>query len=72
MSFNGDYLSLAEACGEAPSRGLAFIPGVDFDPTDPDDCEAVRLASERDYFDRLTALERENERLRKIIENREI
>lgn len=52
MSMNGDYSSLAEACGEAPPRALAYAVGFDFDPTDPDEWGAVILATERDCDDR--------------------
>jgi hypothetical protein len=52
---NGGYMSLAEAVGEAPPSALAFVAGVDFDPSDPDEVAIVRLASERDYHDRMGA-----------------
>lgn len=52
---NGGYSSLAEAVGEAPPPPLAFVAGVDFDPSDPEEVEIVRLAAERDYHDRMGA-----------------
>lgn len=67
MSMNGDYMSLAEACGEAPRRGLSFIPGEDFDPYDEDEVAAVGLAMERDMADRVRHLEEENARLRALL-----
>lgn len=66
MSMNGDYMSLAEVDGAAP-QGLAFTPGVDFDPFDPDEVEIVRLASERDYAARMSARERELIRQRDVL-----
>lgn len=59
-----DRPTLAEAIGEAPDRGLSFIPGVDFDPDDEDDRAAVSLAMEQDLHDRMQVLERENALLR--------
>ena len=64
MSMNGEYLTMAQAVGEEPMHGLAFIPGEDFDPFDEDDREAVRGAMENDMADRMRELERENARLR--------
>lgn len=52
MSMNGDYQSLAEACGEAPRRPLAYVAGVDFDADDPDEWGAVLLATARDQDER--------------------
>ena len=37
MSRDYDRPTMAEAVGEAPDRGLSFVPGVDFDPDDEDD-----------------------------------
>lgn len=70
MSMNGDYLSMAEACGdyERPS-GHVYFPGENFDPFDPDDVEAVRMVGESDRFDRMSALESENARLRAALED---
>lgn len=66
-AITGDYLSLAEACGEVEPQPLTFTPGEDFDPADPDDVAAVGLAMERDRADR------ENSELRKLRdENREL
>lgn len=59
----GDYSSMAEAVGEGVRRGLAFTPGVDFDPTDREEVEIVLEASHRDYRDRMG---RENARLEQV------
>ncbi|MEU4709485.1 hypothetical protein AB0G00_23915 [Nocardia salmonicida] len=67
---NGDYRSMAEAAGEAPYRGLAFIPGEDFDPHDEDDREAVAAAMDNERADRVRHLEQENARLRAALEER--
>ncbi|MFE5290176.1 hypothetical protein ACFRAQ_34855 [Nocardia sp. NPDC056611] len=67
MGMNGDYQSMAEACGEAPRRAPTFVPGVDFDPYDEDDVEAVKLAMDRDLADRNRALAEENARLRALL-----
>lgn len=64
MGINGDYMSMAEAVGEYTPTGYAFIPGEDFDPSDPDECEAVRMVGERDMYARMARLERENRELR--------
>lgn len=57
-------MTMAQACGEAPMPGLSFVPGEDFDPSDPDDVEAVGLAMDRERADELTNLRAENARLR--------
>lgn len=64
MSMTGEYMSMAEACGEAPVRPLTFVPGEDYDPYDEDDVAAVGLAMDRDRADRIADLEAENARLR--------
>lgn len=46
---------------------LTFVPGEDFDPYDPDEVEIVKLASERSAADRMRHLERENARLRALV-----
>jgi len=61
VSMTGDCMSMAEADGSAPAYGLAFVAGVDFDPSNPDEVEIVRLATQRDHADRVAA---ENRRLR--------
>lgn len=43
---------------------LVFIPGVDFDPTDREEVEHVRLATEQNAADRLRYLERQNASLK--------
>ncbi len=55
---------MAQACGEAPFSPLAFIPGVDFDPSDAVDVESVLLASEWDRDNSIQQLRDENARLR--------
>lgn len=66
-----EYMTLAQAVGEAPMSPLCFIPGEDFNPYDEDDREAVKLAMERDMADRIRHLQRENAQLRAQLENRE-
>lgn len=64
MSINGEYLTMAQACGEAEVGSPAYVAGIDFDPDDDEEVEAVRLATERDRFDRIEQLERDNANLR--------
>lgn len=62
---NGDYLSMAEACGEyTRAEGYVFFPGEDFDPSDEDDVAAVMAAGEWDVHARARRLAVENEQLR--------
>ena len=61
---DGGDLTMAQVCGEQEYGPLTFIPGVDFDPSDPDECEHVRMASESDAHARIRQLEEENARLR--------
>ena len=63
MGLNGDFLTMAQAVGEAPMPDLVFYPGENFDPYDEDDVAAVGLAMEREKFDKYQAALRENERL---------
>lgn len=58
---------MAQACGEAPMPALAYVAGVDFDPSDEDSVGAVLLATERDAYDRNRALTEENARLRALL-----
>jgi hypothetical protein len=37
-----------------------WIPGEDFDPSDPDEMEIMRAVWEKEKYDRLAELEREN------------
>ena len=37
-----------------------WVPGVDFDPHDPDEMEVMKVVWEQEKFDRLRELEREN------------
>lgn len=71
MGMNGDFLTLAQAVGEAPPTPLTFTPGVDYDPTDSEECEIVQLAMERDMADRRRAESRgilsENQILRQML-----
>lgn len=57
-------MTLAQACGEAPVSSLGWVPGVDFDPHDEDEMETMRLVWERERYDRIAELERENAELR--------
>lgn len=47
---------------------LAFTPGVDFDPYDPDEVEIVGLALEGNAADRIRHLETKNADLRALVE----
>lgn len=68
MSYlTGDYTSLAEACGDVPSQSIAWCPGENFDPHDSDEMEVMHLVWEREKFDRIAQLERENARLRSLL-----
>lgn len=60
----GDYLTMAQAVGEAPIGSPVFVAGIDFDPNDPDEVEVVKLASEQHRYDRISRLEEENRQLR--------
>lgn len=62
MSMTGDYLTMAEACGEV-ERPSVWIPGEDFDPRDEFEMEVMHDVWERERFDEAAALERENQRL---------
>lgn len=55
MRHGDGYVTMAQAVGEAPYGALAYVAGADFDPGDPDEVEAVLLATERDYHDRQAA-----------------
>lgn len=57
-------MTMAQACGEAPILDTGWVPGVDFDPTDDDDMDIMRLVWDRDRHDRADRLEAENRRLR--------
>lgn len=60
---NGDYTSLAEACGEREPSPTVWIPGQDFDPRDADEMEIMRdvWANEKDA--KIARLEAENAEL---------
>lgn len=62
-----EYLTMAQATGDAPMPGLSFVPGVDYDPYDEDDRATVALAMEIDMADRNRALSEENARLRAML-----
>lgn len=64
MSFNGDYRSLAEACGET-THETAWVAGVDFDPYDADEMDVMRLVWEREAAATNERLRRENAELRR-------
>ena len=63
----GDCHSMAEADGQYLPGGPGWVPGVDFDPSDPEDMETMGLVWARERADRAARLERENERLRERI-----
>ena len=41
-----------------------WVPGVDFDPHDPDEMEIMKVVWEQEKYDRMARLERENRSLR--------
>jgi hypothetical protein len=47
-----------------PFESPSFIPGVDFDPNDPDEVEIIGFVTENHAHDRITRLEKENAELR--------
>lgn len=59
-----ERMTFAQAVGEEPFHGPAFVAGIDFDPYDEDDVAAVRMAGEFSRADRVTRLEEENAVLR--------
>jgi hypothetical protein len=64
----GDYRSMAEAAGEARvDDSPGWVPGVDFDPHNPDEMEVMREVWAREGATRTTRLERENDRLRTLV-----
>lgn len=68
MSFNGEYTSLADACGEGrDNAGGGWVAGVDFDPYDAEEMDVMRLVWEREAADTNEKLRRENESLRRRI-----
>lgn len=75
MSMVGDYMSMAEACGER-EHVRAWVPGIDFDPYDTEEMEVMRLVWDTERYDRIRRLEsesahleRENARLHQEIED---
>lgn len=62
MSMTGDYRSMSEVDGQYAST--AWVPYVDFDPSDAEDMEIMGHVWGREKADREARLERENERLR--------
>ncbi|WP_043680941.1 hypothetical protein [Nocardia vulneris] len=67
MGMTGEYLTMAQACGQEPVSALTFVPGEDFDLDDQDEVEVVREATANDTSDRLRYLQDENARLRALI-----
>lgn len=59
-----ERMTLAQAVGEEPFHGPAFVAGVDFDSYDEDDVAAVRAAGEVHRAEYVRQLEEENARLR--------
>lgn len=57
-------MSYAEAVGEIEPRPIAWVPGENFDPHDPDEMEVMRHVWAQERADRIAALERENAQLR--------
>lgn len=48
-------------------EGGGWIPGEDFDPSDPDEMEVMHAVWEQEKYDRMRQLERENEDLRSAL-----
>lgn len=44
-----------------------WVAGIDFDPHDEEEMEVMRVVWEREKYDRLAELERENVRLREAL-----
>lgn len=44
-----------------------WVPGVDFDPHDPDEMEIMHVVWEQEKHDAMTALQRENDYLRQAL-----
>ncbi len=59
-----ERMSMAQACGEAPTPDTAWVPGVDFDPHDDEEMEVMREVWARDLHEKVARLEDENARLR--------
>ncbi len=66
LALTGGYLSLAEAAGEV-THDRGWVPGVDFDPTDPDEMEVMELVWDRERADTVDRLRADNERLRRQV-----
>lgn len=45
-----------------------WAPGADFDPHDPDEMEIMAVVWEKEKYDRMSQLERENEQLRQQLD----
>ncbi|AEK10048.1 hypothetical protein FDH96_gp119 [Mycobacterium phage Rey] len=48
-------------------QGDGWVAGIDFDPHDPEEMEVMSLVFEREKYDKIQQLERENEALRNVI-----
>jgi hypothetical protein len=57
---NGDYQSMAEACGEVEYGSRGWVSGVDFDPYDAEEMEVMQLVWDREKHDHVARVEREN------------
>lgn len=51
-----------------PYEGEGWAVGHDFDPSDQDEMEVMRLVFEKERYDRIRELERENNLLRALLE----
>jgi hypothetical protein len=58
------YMTMAQACGEAPILDTGWVPGVDFDPYDTDEMEVMDLVWQRERADSAAVVRRENTELR--------
>lgn len=48
-------------------QGDGWVPGVDFDPSDPEEMEVMRDVFERERMDSVRHLQQENARLRGLL-----
>jgi hypothetical protein len=59
-----EFITMAQACGEAPISSPGWVPGEDFNPFDDDDMEVMRLVWARESADEMARLRQENADLR--------
>jgi len=49
-------------------QGDGWVPGVDFDPSDPDEMEVMQHVWAKERAESISALQEENSRLRGLLE----